>query len=51
MYRKYFDIYIKKPSEIWYQLLVPAGLRKRVLEETHDGLCGGHLGEEKTFRS
>ncbi|KAL5481228.1 hypothetical protein EMCRGX_G021353 [Ephydatia muelleri] len=48
MYRKYFDS--KNPSGIWYQLLVPAGLRKRVLEETHDGLCGGHLGEEKTFQ-
>ena len=48
MYRKYFDS--KKPSGIRYQLLVPAGLRKRVLEETHDGLCGGHLGEEKTFQ-
>ena len=45
---KYFDS--KKPSGIRYQLLVPAGLRKRVLEETHDGLCGGHLGEEKTFQ-
>ena len=37
-------------SGIRYQLLVPAGLRKRVLEETHDGLCGGHLGEEITFQ-
>ena len=48
MYWKYFES--KNPSGIWYQLLVPAGLRKRVLEETHDGLCGGHLGEEKTFQ-
>ena len=48
MYRKYFDS--KNHSGIRYQLLVPASLRKRVLEETHDGLCGGHLGEEKTFQ-
>ena len=48
MYQKYFDR--KKPSGIRYRLLVPAGLRKRVLEETHDGLCGGHPGEEKTFQ-
>lgn len=48
MYRKYFDS--KNSSGIRYQLLVPASLRKRVLEETHDGLCGGHQGEEKTFQ-
>ena len=38
MYRKYFDS--KNHSGIRYQLLVPASLRKRVLEETHDGLSG-----------
>ena len=48
MYRKYFDH--KNPSSFRYQLLVPQALRKRVLEETHDGFCGGHLGEEKSFQ-
>ena len=48
MHQKYFDS--KKHFGIRHQLLVPTGLRKRVLEETHDGLCGGHLGEEKTFQ-
>eukprot|EP00731_Ephydatia_muelleri_P006303 Em0003g551a len=45
---------LRQPCSSWsgirYQLLVPAGLRKRVLEETHDGLCGGHPGEEITFQ-
>eukprot|EP00731_Ephydatia_muelleri_P038872 Em0957g1a len=45
------SIEFRRLCQIWDQLLlVPAGLRKRVLEETHDGLCGGHLGEEKTFQ-
>ena len=48
MYRKYFDS--KNHSGIRYQLLVPASLRKRVLKETHDGLCGRHLGKEKTLQ-
>ena len=47
MYRKFFDS--KSSSDTRHQLLVPESLRKKVIEEVHEGVLGGHLGEEKTF--
>ena len=31
----------------WQQLVVPTNLRTEVLHETHQGACGGHLGQDK----
>ena len=47
LYRKFFDC--KHSAAVTYQLVVPLSLRQRVLKEVHEGVFGGHLGEEKTF--
>ena len=31
------------------QLIVPVALRTEVLKELHDGVVGGHLGQDKTL--
>ena len=31
-----------------HQLIVPRELQKEVLQNAHDGLLGGHLGQKKT---
>ena len=35
-------------GETWKQIMVPKGLRIRVMEVAHDSLFGGHLGVKKT---
>ena len=32
-----------------YRVVIPASLRGAVLREFHDGVCGAHLGENKTY--
>jgi hypothetical protein len=32
-----------------YRAVVPESLRKEVLHQFHDGVCGAHLGESKTY--
>ena len=36
-------------NEKWTQLVVPKSLQKEVLHSLHNGIAGGHLGEEKTL--
>ena len=48
LYRKFLDC--KNSSNVQLQLVVPPSLRGKVLAEVHDGVCGGHLGEDKTFQ-
>ena len=33
----------------WFQLIVPREHRPRILTALHEGVAGGHLGQEKTF--
>ena len=33
----------------WLQLVIPNNQRTGILRETHQGTCGGHLGQEKTL--
>ena len=48
LYRKCIDR--KHPSRVQYQLVVPPKLRSQVFKEIHEGVMGGHLGEEKTLQ-
>ena len=45
------DIQFVHPShdEGWLQLVVPHNLRDEILKEAHEGISGGHLGQEKTL--
>ena len=49
LYRKFFDC--KHSAAVTYLLVVPLSLRQRILKEVHEGVFGGHLGEEKTFHN
>ena len=40
----------KKSNEVIWQLVVPVSLRESVLICTHDGLLGGHMGLNSTFK-
>ena len=33
----------------WLQLVIPLVLREAILKEAHEGISGGHLGQEKTL--
>ena len=41
----------KEPNkdQHWFQLIVPREHRPRILTALHEGVAGGHLGQEKTF--
>ena len=41
----------KEPNkdQHWFQLVVPQEHRPRILAALHEGVAGGHLGQEKTF--
>ncbi|KAK7097274.1 hypothetical protein V1264_004279 [Littorina saxatilis] len=47
LYRKYYS---KVNDEVVWQLVVPERLRESVLITAHDGLFGGHLGANSTFK-
>jgi hypothetical protein len=47
LYRKYYS---KVKDEVVWQLVVPETLRESVLVTAHDGLFGGHLGANSTFK-
>jgi transposase InsO family protein len=47
LYRK---CYSKVKDEVVWQLVVPETLRESVLVTAHDGLFGGHLGANSTFK-
>ena len=36
-------------SRVFPQLVVPASRREKILKDMHEGVIGGHLGEEKTL--
>ena len=36
-------------SRVFPQLVVPASRRKKILKDMHEGVIGGHLGEEKSL--
>ena len=38
-----------KQDRHWFQLVVPQEHRPKVLAALHEGVAGGHLGQEKTF--
>jgi len=46
LYRRYEDC---KGKGACLQLVVPRSMRKEILEESHAGSLGGHLGEMKTL--
>ena len=33
----------------WLQLVIPKVLREEILREVHEGVAGGHLGQDKTL--
>ena len=39
-------VYPKEGNQ-WLQLVIPLVLREAILKETHEGISGGHLGQEK----
>ena len=43
--------YYAQPNEkmSWLQLIVPQPLRSDIVREAHQGISGGHLGQEKTL--
>ena len=43
--------YYAQPNEkmSWFQLIVPQPLRSDIMKEAHEGISGGHLGQEKTL--
>ena len=43
--------YYAQPDEkmSWLQLIVPKSLRSDIVKEAHQGISGGHLGQEKTL--
>ena len=46
LFRRYEDA---NGNEKWTQLVVSKSLQKEVLHSLHNGIAGGHLGEEKTL--
>ena len=46
LYRQFAD---SSKSQYWVQLVVPKKYRSEILAALHDGVAGGHLGQEKTF--
>ena len=45
-----WQCYIQPTSgSSWLQLVIPNNQRVEILQETHQGTCSGHLGQEKTL--
>ena len=46
LYRRFLE---PKSDQQWIQLVVPKKCRPEILAALHEGVAGGHLGQEKTF--